>query len=71
MDTIKKTVKVAMIKKSLKVGALAKLLDEDSMALSVWFARPDGQSLDKLSQVANALGCDIALVDRNTGEVYK
>ena len=71
MNMIKKTLKLAMLKKDIKMGALAKLIDEDSLALSVWFSRPDGKSLDKLTQIANALGCDIALVDRNTGEVYK
>lgn len=71
MRDIKKRIKLAMLKKDIKVGALAEMTDIEVAQLSVWLSRPDSISLVKLSELADALGCDIALVDRNTGEVYK
>lgn len=68
---VKRIVKQVMAKKEIKTGALAHELGVESPQLSVWLAREDNQSIKKLIQVIDVLGCDIALVDRTTGEVYK
>lgn len=66
---LSKNIKIALIDKGLKVSDLAKYLDVDVKALSVKLSR-DNLSGTSLEQIANALDCDIRLVDRKTNKVY-
>lgn len=67
----KAIVKQVMAKKHIKTGTLAKELGMESPQMSVWLAREDNQTFQKLIQIADILDCDIAFVDRATGEVFK
>lgn len=71
MREIKRTVKSVMAKKGIKTGQIADELGTESMQVSVWLSREDGKSIEKLASIADILGCDLALVDRKNGEVYK
>lgn len=68
---IKKVIKGIMLKKDVKTGKLADLIGMESTHASVWLARNDGQTIDRLVQIGEALGCDLAFIDKETGEIYK
>lgn len=68
---IKTIIKQVMAKNNIKTGTLAHKLGIESPQMSVWLAREDNQTFNKLIQIADIMNCDIALVDRTTGEVFK
>lgn len=61
-------IKTAMLAKKVKSGELAELLGKDKQAFYNWLSR-DTMG-DKIIEVADALGCDIVLRDRETGKIY-
>lgn len=67
---VKRTLKSIMVKKNIKLGQLATMLDAKPVQTSVWFARDDGQSLEKIKKIADLLGCSMAFIDKETGAVY-
>ena len=68
---IKRNLRAVMTRKGIKTGEVAEALGTETLQLSVWLSRNNGQSIEKLIQIADAIGCDLALVDRQTKEVYK
>ncbi len=67
---LSKIIKIAMIDKGLKVSDVSRRSKVDSKVLSVKLSR-DNLSGRSLLEIAEAIDCDIALVDRTTGKIYK
>lgn len=67
---VKRTLKSIMVKKNIKLGQLATMLDAEPVQTSVWFARDDGQSIEKIIKAAELMGCTMAFIDKETGAVY-
>ncbi len=65
-----KIIKKVMLDKDLKVGDLSQKTGADSKVISVKLSR-DNLSGKSVIELANALDCDIALVDRQTSKVYR
>lgn len=70
MRAVKRTIKAVMSKKGVKTGQLADILNAEANQTAVWLAREDGKSIEKILEVANALGCTMAFVDKETGAIY-
>lgn len=66
---LSKNIKMALLDKELKTSDLAKLLNIDVKVLSVKLSR-DNLNAKSLESIANALNCDIKLVDRQTGKIF-
>lgn len=66
---LSKNIKMALLDKELKTSDLAKLLNIDVKVLSVKLSR-DNLNAKSLESIANALDCDIKLVDRQTGKIF-
>lgn len=66
---IAKNIKIAMLDKGIKTSDLSALIGLDSNVLSVKLSR-DNLNNSSMEQIANALECDICLVDRKTGKIY-
>ena len=66
---LSKNIKMALLDKELKTSDLATLLNIDVKVLSVKLSR-DNLSAKSLESIANALNCDIKLVDRQTGKIF-
>ena len=64
-----KNIKKCLIDKDMKVSDLAGLLDTDVKALSVKLSR-DSLSYKSIESIADALNCDIRLVDKKTNAIY-
>lgn len=64
-----KKIKQIMIDKSIKNSELANLINMNSQALSNKLYR-DSMSYSDVEFIANALECDVRLVDRKTGKIY-
>lgn len=62
-------IKTAMLHKGMKVGDLAPLIGFTPQALSVKLNR-DTMTFESAEKMADALGCDIVLRDRETGKIY-
>ena len=65
----KAVVRSVMARKHIKTGEVADHLGIPRQTFANWVQF--NKMAERLSQVADYLGCDIALVDRETGEVYK
>lgn len=65
--TILRTV---MARKGIKTGQLADDLGEDRQTFANWM-QYNKMRLDKFSKAADMLGCDVVLLDRETGDIYK
>ena len=66
----KSTIRSVMAKKNIKLGKLAETLGDNRHTLSNTI-QYNKMTLNKFADIANALGCDIILVDRETGETFK
>ena len=64
-----KNIKIALIEKDMKVSELADKIGLDSKVLSVKLSR-DSLSGKSLDTIADALDCDIKLIDRTTGKIF-
>lgn len=64
-----KNIKKCLIDKDMKVSDLAGLLNTDVKALSVKLSR-DSLSYKSIESIADALDCDIKLVDKKTNTIY-
>ena len=64
-----KNIKIALIDKDMKVSELADKIGLDSKVLSVKLSR-DSLSGKSLDTIADALDCDIKLIDRATGKMF-
>ena len=64
-----KNIKMAMLDKGIKVSDLAAKLETDSKVLSVKLSR-DNLTGKSVEEIADALNCDVRIVDRQTGKIY-
>ena len=62
-------IKQVMIEKNIKVGELAEKIGMKSQPLSTKLYR-DSMSYSDVVEIAAALGCDVKLVDRETGKEF-
>lgn len=66
----KATIRSIMAKKNIKIGQLAQMLGDNRQTLANTM-QYNKMSLNKFASIADALGCDIVLIDRDTGENYR
>lgn len=64
-----KQIKKAMLEKNIKVAALAEKIGMKPSALSTKLYR-DAMSYSDVLEMADALDCDVKLVDRKTGKIF-
>lgn len=64
-----KDIKKVMIEKSIKSGALADMLNYDKDMFYSRLTR-DTWKYDDVVRIADALGCELKFVDRETGKIY-
>ena len=69
MLDVKKSVKLIALSKGIKVGKLAEQLGMKQQALSDWLYRSDVPRLDTAEKILNELGCHLAIVDDETGDI--
>lgn len=69
MLDVKKAVKFIIVDRGTKVGKLAERLGMKQQALSDWLYRSDVPRLDTAEKILNELGCHLAIVDDETGEI--
>lgn len=69
MVDVKKAVKHIALDRGIKVGKLAQRLDMKQQALSDWLYRSDVPRIDTAERILNELGCHLAIVDDETGEI--
>ena len=67
----KRVVKMIMADKGIKSGFIADTLDMDRQVFYNWLNREKGMTVDKLSSVADILGCEVVLRDKETGKIYE
>lgn len=65
-----KKLKKAMIDKKVTQVTLAEMTGKNLQALRNMFYR-DNMTYATIEQLADALGCDVVLQDRETGEIYR
>lgn len=66
----KAILKSVMARKNIKTGSLADALGYKRQTFANWF-QYNKMTLEKFSEVADYLGCDVVLIDRDTGEIYR
>lgn len=64
-----KQIKQVMIEKNIKVGELAGKIGMNPQPFSTKLYR-DTMSFSDVEKIADALGCDVKLVDRETGKEF-
>ena len=65
-----KKIRKVMVDKSMTQVRLAELLGKPYMTVRNTLIK-DNMKMETLEEYADALGCDVALIDRETGEVYR
>lgn len=68
LDT-KKAIKHLMLDRGIKAGEMANLLGIKQQAFSNWLYRPDVPKVNKADEILNHLGCHLAIVDNESGEI--
>lgn len=69
MLDVKKAIKLIALSKGIKTGQLASMLDMKQQALSSWLYRPDIPKISTADEILSKLGCHLAIVDDETGEI--
>ena len=64
-----KHLKIAMTSKDIKPGAVAASLKMDPQAFYTKLYR-DTMKYNDVEKIADAIGCDVVLIDRQTKEIY-
>ena len=64
-----KQIKQAMLEKNIKVSDLAEKIGMKPQPLSTKLYR-DTMSYSDVEKIADALGCDVRIVDRETGKTF-
>ena len=70
----KAMLKSVMARKNIKMGDVTNALGYDTKQKKQIFAnwmQYNRMELRRFAEVANVLGCDVVLLDRETGEIYK
>lgn len=66
----KSVIRSVMAKKGIKLGQLTQMLDCNRQTLANTLQN-NRMTLNKFAEIADALGCDVILVDRETGETFR
>lgn len=69
MLDVKKAIKHLSIDRGVKVNQLAENLEITPQSLSNWLYRPDSPRVNKSEEVLAELGCHLAIVDNESGEI--
>lgn len=64
-----KKIKQVMIEKNIKVSELAEKIGMKSQPLSTKLYR-DAMSFSDVEKIADALGCDVKIIDRGSGKEF-
>ena len=64
-----KQIKQAMLEKNIKISDLAEMINMKPQPLSNKLYR-DTMSYSDVEKIADALGCDVRIVDRETGKTF-
>lgn len=59
-----------MARKNIKIGSVAEALGYKRQTFANWM-QYNKMTLDKFCEAADVLGCDVVLIDRETGEIYR
>lgn len=65
----KKAIKHLMLDQNIKPKEMANLLGIKPQAFSNWLYRSDTPKINTADEVLSLLGCHLAIVDNETGEV--
>lgn len=66
----KAIIRSIMAKKNVKISQLAETLGDNRQTLANTL-QYNKMSLNKFADIADALGCDVVAIDRETGEMFK
>lgn len=66
---IKKAIKHLMIDRGLKAKQMSEELDMNVRAFSNWLYKPDDPRLGTVEGILKVLGCHLAIVDDESGEI--
>ena len=66
----KAIIRSIMAKKNVKISQLAEMLGDNRQTLANTL-QYNKMSLNKFADIADALGCDVVVIDRETGEMFK
>lgn len=66
----KAIIRSVMAKKNIKISTLAEMLGDNRRTLANTL-QYNKMSLNKFAEISDVLGCDIVLVDRETGETFR
>lgn len=66
----KAIIRSVMAKKNIKISTLAEMLGDNRRTLANTL-QYNKMTLNKFAEIADALGCDIVLTDRETGETFR
>lgn len=65
----KKAIKHLIIDRGVKVNQLADALGLTAQSFSNWLYRPDSPRINKTESILKELGCHLAIVDDESGEI--
>lgn len=65
----KKAIKHLALDRNVKVNQLANGIGIKPQALSNWLYRPDSPTVGKVEEILAMLGCHLAIVDDESGEI--
>lgn len=68
LDT-RKAVKHLMIDRGIKAKQLSESIGMNTRAFSNWLYKKDTSRLDTIENILSGLGCHLAIVDDETGEI--
>lgn len=69
MLDVRKAVKHLMLDKELKAKQLSDSIGMNTRAFSNWLYKSDTPRLDTIENILSGLGCHLAIVDDETGEI--
>lgn len=69
MLDVKRAVKILTLDKGVKINDLADRIGIRPHALSNWLYRPDSPKINTTEQILAELGCHLAIVDNESGEI--
>ncbi len=69
MLDVRKAIKHLMIDQNLKTRELADRVGMNQKTLSNWLYKPDIPRLDTIEKILAELGCHLAIVDDESGEI--
>lgn len=67
----KAMLKSVMARKNIRTGQVADALGYERRQTFANWLQYNSMTLDKFADVADYLGCDVVLLDRESGEIYK